>query len=96
MPRRKANKRSESDGVRALPWTAMLQLGVLAANRWQRLTATERKRLRALLRASRGRISNLTMRERVELRKLTAKLDLKDAGAQVLRVISIHGRRPKR
>jgi hypothetical protein len=62
----------------------VIQLGVLAAKRWQRLSTGERKRLLTLLRNSRGRLSNLSLKERAELGKLAGKLDIKGAGRDLL------------
>jgi hypothetical protein len=53
---------------------------VIARDHWQKLTPGERAHLSALVRKSRGRPGNLTSRERGDLRRLAAKLDLPALG----------------
>lgn len=53
---------------------------VIARDHWGKLTPGERAHLSALVRKSRGRRANLTARERAELRRLAAKLDLPGLG----------------
>jgi hypothetical protein len=65
-------------GLKRLPILKLLALGeiaVLAHKHYQRLTPTERERLVALLKTSRGRTGNLSARERDELEKLVAKME---------------------
>jgi hypothetical protein len=61
-----------------------LDAGQVAREHWTLLTAAERSKLGALLRKSRGRLSNLTVRERAELRRLVKKLDLPEAGKKLV------------
>ncbi|MGH2833232.1 MAG: hypothetical protein ACRDK2_10705 [Solirubrobacteraceae bacterium] len=96
MSQSKSRSKSKLARARALPWASVMQLGVLAAKRWQRLSSGERKRLLTLLRNSRGRLSNLSVKERAELGKLAGKLDIKEAGRDLLSVIARRGRRSKR
>jgi hypothetical protein len=63
--------------VRAVPWAALLQGTMIVGRRWASLSAKERTRFTELMRKSRGRIGNLSVRERLELRKLASKLDVK-------------------
>jgi hypothetical protein len=70
--------------VKALPWAALLQAGVVVGKRWRSLSDKERARLTALLRQSGGRPRNLGEKERRELRKLAGKLDLKGMGRELL------------
>jgi hypothetical protein len=69
--------------LKTLPWAAILQTGVLLTKRWLALSEKERKRLLRLLRDSRGRVSNLSVRERLELRKLLGKLEPKGTAREV-------------
>jgi hypothetical protein len=68
----------------ALPWALVARAGVVVGQRWTSLSAKERARLASLVRGSRGRMGNLSSRERDELRKLVRKLDLKGAGRELL------------
>ncbi len=88
--------RSRLQRVKALPWAALLQGGVVVGRRWRELSAKDRQRLTALARESRGRLSNLTEKERRELRKLAGKLDLKGMGAELLALRSVRARRRRR
>jgi|CZKG01.1.fsa_nt_gi hypothetical protein len=76
---RKSTSTSKPKGSRlkALPWAALLQAGVVIGNRWRSLSEKERARLGTLARDSRGRLGNLSEKERKELRRLAGKLDLK-------------------
>ena len=64
-------------GTDAVPWALLLRGGVILVKRWTALSSKERARLAQLVRESRGRASNLSKRQRLELRKLARKLDLK-------------------
>jgi hypothetical protein len=68
----------------ALPWAMLARAGLVVGKRWTALSGTERARLAALVRNSRGRTGNLKVRERAELRKLVRKLDLKGAGRELM------------
>jgi hypothetical protein len=61
--------------VRALPWVMVLELAMTLRKHWRRLDVAERKRLGELLRKSQGLPSRLTPKERLEVRKLVAKLE---------------------
>ena len=95
---RSAKKKSEGGRkgrLTSIPWTALLQGGVVVGSRWRRLSAKERERLRELMRTSRGRVGNLSEKDRKELRRLAAKLDLKGMGKELLalRAVRKRGRR---
>ena len=70
--------------MKALPWLVLLQASVVLGKRWSALSAKERDRLTSLVRQSRGRVGNLSAKERLELRKLSRKLDLRGAGGELL------------
>jgi hypothetical protein len=63
-------------GIRALPWTIVLEAGVVLRNHWQKLTPKERERVGYLIRKSKGRVANLSLRERAELKRIAGKIDL--------------------
>lgn len=68
-------------GKRAVPWLLVLDFAREGHAHWQeQLTATERRRLVTLAKASKGRLANLTPAEQAELKALTAKLDVKALG----------------
>ena len=91
VKRKPQNPKSKASRVRALPWAALLQGGIVVARRWRSLSERERERLTSLLRESRGRLGNLSSSERRELRKLAGKLDVKGMGGE-LRAL-LHGKR---
>jgi len=82
--------------LKALPWAVLARAGLVVGQRWTALSAKERARLASLARGSRGRLGNLSLKERNELRKLVRKLDLKGAGRELLPLLRGGGRRRKR
>ncbi len=82
--------------VRALPWAVLLQGAAVAGKRWRTLSTKDRGRITELVRRSRGVPGNLSVRERVELRKLIGKLDLKAAGRDLLSLLSARRKRRRR
>jgi hypothetical protein len=86
--------KSKADRVKDLPWLVLLQASVVLGKRWSALSAKERARLASLVRQSRGRVGNLSDKERLELRKLSRKLDLRGAGGELLPLF--RGRRKPR
>ncbi len=70
--------------MRDLPWVAIVQVGVVINRRWRSLSEKDRARLVRLLRDSQGRASNLSKKDRAELRGLVDKLDLKGIGSELL------------
>jgi hypothetical protein len=81
--------------LKALPWLGLLQVGVAIGERWRALSEKDRARIARLLRESRGRLGNLSARERKELRKLVGKLDLRGAGRELVGLVR-GGRRRRR
>jgi hypothetical protein len=79
--------------VKALPWLAMLQASVILGERWRALSDKDRARIARLLRESRGRMGNLSVKERAELRGLVGKLDLKGAGPELAALLRSRRRR---
>jgi hypothetical protein len=62
---------------------AAIQVAWLANRHWRRLEPAERRRLRELIRKSRGRPSKLSAREREEAGELLQKLDYAEFGGNV-------------
>jgi hypothetical protein len=79
--------------VKALPWLVLLQASVILGERWASLSDKDRARLARLMRASRGRRRNLSVKERAELRSLVGKLDLKGAGPELAALLRSRRRR---
>jgi hypothetical protein len=61
----------------AVPWLLIARAAMIVSKRWNALSSKERARLAELVRESRGRTSNLSVKQRLELRKLAGKLDVK-------------------
>ncbi len=59
-------------------------MGLVLGKRWRSLSAKDRARLTELTRESRGRLGNLSAKERKELKKLVGKLDLKRTARELL------------
>jgi hypothetical protein len=81
--------------VKALPWAVLLQAGAVLGKRWRSLSAKDRAHLARLTRQSRGRLGNLSEKERRELRKLVGKFDLKGMSRELLPLMR-PGRKRKR
>jgi hypothetical protein len=88
--------KSKVDRVKDLPWLALLQAVVVVGRRWSALSQKDRTRLTGLVRESRGRVGNLSAKERVELRRLVRKLDPKGAGRELLPLMRGGRKRRKR
>lgn len=82
-PEESALKRRAKD----IPWALLLRVGVIVGRRWTALSAGERSRLAQLVRTSRGRIDNLSVKQRLELRKLVKKLDVKGMTRELLPLV---------
>ncbi len=81
MPKQRSSSSSGDsrlkNTVAAVPWLALARGGMIVGKRWNSLTAKERARIAQLVRDSGGRASNLSAKQRKELRKLAKRLDLK-------------------
>jgi hypothetical protein len=84
VPRRAAAPKSKLDRLQALPWVAIFQAGMAIGRRWRALSAKDRARLTRLLRDSRGSVGNLSVRQRLELRSLVRRLDLRGLWRELL------------
>jgi hypothetical protein len=81
--------------VAAVPWLALVRGTMIVGKRWTALSSKERARLAELVRESRGRVGNLSVKQRLELRRLVHKLDLKGLGGELLPLVR-GGRKRKR
>jgi hypothetical protein len=87
VSKQRASKSRVKSTVEAVPWAVLLRGGAIVGKRWTALSTKERARLAQLVRESRGRVSNLSVKQRVELRKLARKLDLKGLGRELLPLV---------
>jgi hypothetical protein len=71
----------------AVPWALLLRGGVIVGKRWTALSSKERARLAQLIRESNGRVSNLSLKQRAEVRKLARKLDLKGLSSELVPLV---------
>ncbi len=83
MAKRSESKSLIKSSVGAVPWLTLTRAAMIISRRWNALSAKERARLAELVTESRGRISNLSLKQRAELRKLARKLDLKGMGQEL-------------
>lgn len=83
-PRSRAS--SSLEAAKRLPWAAIAGVAVATGKRWRTLSERERSRLLALVRESGVRPDRLSEKQRKELRKLLAKLDLRGLSGDVARL----------
>jgi hypothetical protein len=98
---RKSSKQAEQDKsklrrVKDLPWALLLQIGLVLGKRWRSLSAKDRTRLTELTRESRGRLDNLSAKERRELKKLVGKLHPKRTARDLVLLTRARRRRKRR
>jgi hypothetical protein len=98
---RKSSKQAERDKsklqrVKDLPWALLLQMGLVLGKRWRSLSAKDRTRLTELTRESRGRLDNLSAKERRELKKLVGKLHPKRTARDLVLLTRARRRRRRR
>jgi hypothetical protein len=82
--------------VKDLPWALLLQMGLVLGRRWRSLSAKDRARITRLTRESQGRLSNLSEKQRKELKKLVGKLDPKGTGRDLVLLTRARRRRKRR
>jgi hypothetical protein len=87
VSKQRAPKSRVKSTVGAVPWAVLLRGGAIVGKRWTALSAKERAQLAQLVRQSRGRVSNLSAKQRIELRKLARKLDLKGMSRELLPLV---------
>jgi hypothetical protein len=81
--------------LRAIPWLLLFEVArSVHSHVMDTLSPAERRRVSQILRNSKGNPTNVTPREREELRRLAGKLDLRRFGQDVApRVIASRKRR---
>jgi hypothetical protein len=78
-------------------WTLLAaELAVLLKHHWDRLEASERQRMIEIVGKSRGRPSNLSDREKRELRELVDKIGPRELAGNVVRTANPLGRKRSR
>jgi hypothetical protein len=83
------SKRRESTSlvkstVGAVPWLAFARAAMIVNRHWNSLSSKERAHLAQLVGESRGRVGNLSSKQRAEVRKLARKLDLLGMGRELI------------
>ncbi|MEA2353885.1 MAG: hypothetical protein QOD61_14 [Solirubrobacteraceae bacterium] len=63
--------------LRPAPWWILFELVTVAHAEWRGLSATDRDKLSRLAIKSRGLPTNLTARERAEIKRILSKIDVK-------------------
>jgi hypothetical protein len=75
--------------LRAIQWMVLLDIAIVARERWTRLETSERRRLVEIARDAK----HLTKRDRTDLRRIIKKLELVDAGREVMPLVGRRGKR---
>jgi hypothetical protein len=78
--------------LRAIQFMVLLDVAMVARERWTRLDVSERRRLTEIARNAK----HLSKRDRVDLRRIIGKLELADAGREVLPLIGRRGKHGRR
>ena len=92
----KAKATSARERVKDLPWVLLLQAAVVIGKRWRALSEGDRARLTRLVRESQGRPARLSAKERLELRRLAGKLDIKRMARELALLARAGGNRRRR
>ena len=96
MSRHRESKSGARGKLGAIPWLALARGTMIVGRRWTAMSAKDRSRLVELVRESRGRVGNLSVKQRLELRRLAGRLDLKGMARDLLPVVRGAGRRGRR
>ena len=96
VPKHRESKSRLSSAVSAVPWLTLVRGAMIVGKRWNSLSGKERARLAELVRESGGRVGNLSVKQRLELRRLAQKLDLKGLGRELLPLFRGGKRRGRR
>ena len=75
--------------LRAIQWMILLDVALVAREHWARLEGSEQRRLRQILRNGR----HMSARDRADLRRIVAKLELLDAGRELMPIIGRRGKK---
>jgi hypothetical protein len=78
--------------ARLLPWVLLYELATLASSEWRGLSASERDKLTRLVVKSRGWPSNLSRRERAEVKRIVTKLDIQRVAREIVPKVVGRGR----
>ncbi|MEA2298438.1 MAG: hypothetical protein QOF77_1374 [Solirubrobacteraceae bacterium] len=70
--------------LRPTPWLLLYEVATVAHGVWRDLPSGDRQKLSRLAMKSRGLPANLTARERAEVKRILAKIDLKTVAREVL------------
>ncbi len=90
------NSKGALERAKDLPWVLLLQAAVVIGKRWRALSEKDRARLTRIVRESQGRPARLGPRERMELRRLAGKLDVKRMARELTLLARASGNRRKR
>ncbi|HUA74394.1 MAG TPA: hypothetical protein VL988_06525 [Solirubrobacteraceae bacterium] len=97
MSKRRESQSLVKSTAGALPWLTIARVAMVVSRHWNALSAKERARLAQLVGESRGRVGNLSGKQRSELAKLARKLDLKGLGRELWPLVrGGRGRRGRR
>jgi hypothetical protein len=83
VSKRRESKSLVKSTVGAVPWLTVARVAMVVNRHWNALSGKERTRIAQLVGESRGRASNLSIKQRAELRKLGRKLDLQGMGREL-------------
>jgi hypothetical protein len=78
--------------TRILPWLVLYELASIAGAEWRGLSSAERDKLTRLVVKSRGWPSNLSRRERAEVKRIVTKVDLQRVAREIVPKVVGRGR----
>ncbi|HEX3873005.1 MAG TPA: hypothetical protein VHW26_02590 [Solirubrobacteraceae bacterium] len=78
--------------TRILPWLVLYELASIAGAEWRGLSSAERDKLTRLVVKSRGWPSNLSRRERAEVKRIITKVDLQRVAREIVPKVVGRGR----
>ena len=78
--------------LRAFQWMLLLDVVMVARQHWDLLEPADRRRLTEIMR----NVRNLSARDRKDLRRIAAKLELVGAGRELMPIIGSRGKKKKR
>jgi hypothetical protein len=88
---------SKLSRVRSAPWILLAQAGLVANKHWKSVPVGDRERIAQLLKQSKGLPSNLSAKEREELRLLLGRLELSTLARELVPfALRAKGRRGRR
>jgi hypothetical protein len=78
--------------TRILPWVLLYEIASIAGAEWRGLSSAEREKLARLIAKSRGWPSNLSRRERAEVKRIVTKVDLHRVAREIVPKVVGRGR----